>query len=83
VVAFALPLVLGIALHFSEVGAFVVRSEVDHNLLVVAGQFLLVLLHASLYYHVHEVVSVALGVDLRPCLELLELRVLEDLPSLL
>ena len=35
-VSFSLLLVLGVALHFTKIGALVVRSKVDHDFLIVA-----------------------------------------------
>ena len=81
VVPFAFLLVLTVALDFSKVGPFVVRSEVYCQFGVVTGCFLLVLLHAPLYYHIHVFVSISLLVDLLASLELLECWVIEDFPA--
>ena len=81
-VSFSLLLVLCIALHFSEIGALIVRCEVDHNFLIVAGQFLFILFDAALDDDIHVVVSLSFGVNLCACLKFLEGRVLKYLPSL-
>lgn len=81
-VSFSLLLVFGVPLHFSKIGAFIVRSEVDHDLLIIAGKFLLVLLDAALDDDIHVIVSFPFRVNLGACLKFLKGGVLEDLPSL-
>ncbi len=71
-VSLAFLLVLAIALHLSKIGAFVMRSKVDCQLCVVAGCFLFILLHATLYDHIHVFVSITLLVNLLTRLVLLE-----------
>jgi hypothetical protein len=83
VVPLSLHLVLPVALHFSEIGALVVGSKIDHNLFIETRLLLLVLLHTALDNHVHVFVLVPLLVNLVSRFKLLEGRVVKYLPSFL
>lgn len=81
-VSFSLFLIFCVALYLSEIGTLIVRSKIDHNLLVVAGQFLLILLDAALDDDIHIVISLSLRVNLCACLKLFKSGVLKNLPTL-
>lgn len=56
-------LIFSITLHFSKIGALIMRSKVNHYFLVIAGKFLLILLDTALYDDIHVVISFSLRIN--------------------